>query len=77
MKSLFFIAMALACAVGSTNSFARGSSGFPRESGFAYGSVPAYAQPLPQMPESRIPAPLPPPAQAPIINGPVSQPHGM
>ena len=39
------------------------------------GGAPAIAQLLPQVPnlENRIPAPLPPPAQPPIINGPLSQ----
>jgi len=37
--------------------------------------APAFAQILPQVPnlENRIPAPLPPPAQPPVINGPLSQ----
>jgi hypothetical protein len=65
----------VSCVVASTPGFARDS--------FAYGDFgrnPATLMggPAPQMPafETRIPAPLPPPAQAPIINGPVSQPHG-
>jgi hypothetical protein len=35
-----------------------------------------FGAPAPRMPAfgNRIPAPLPPPAQAPIINGPLSQP---
>jgi len=37
--------------------------------------APAFAQILPQVPnlENRIPAPLPPPAQPPVINGPLSE----
>jgi len=39
--------------------------------------VPPLAEPLPQAPpQSRIPTPASPPSQAPVINGPVSQPHG-
>lgn len=38
------------------------------------GGGPAFAQIVPQVPnlESRIPAPLPSPAQPPVINGPLS-----
>jgi hypothetical protein len=75
MRSLFAAMLALACIVGSTPSFARaggahGSGGFRRDPTALLGA------PAPQMPtfENRIPAPLPSPAQAPIINGPVSQP---
>ena len=42
-----------------------------------HGVNPAFLQnPAPQMPafESRIPAPLASPSQAPVINGPMSQP---
>lgn len=41
----------------------------------AFGCTPAAAQitPMPPALENRIPAPLPPPPQPPIINGPLSQ----
>jgi hypothetical protein len=40
------------------------------------GSIPDFGNPAPQMPafENRIPAPLAAPQQAPVINGPMSQP---
>jgi hypothetical protein len=39
------------------------------------GSVRDFGNPAPQMPaETRIPAPLAAPQQAPVINGPMSQP---
>jgi hypothetical protein len=74
MQRLFAAVLALACVVGSTPGFARGSGpGLSHGGGFARGVLP-LAEPLPQMPASRIPAPLPAPEQAPVINGPVSQP---
>jgi len=43
--------------------------------GCLLGGAPAFAQFVPQVPnlENRIPAPLPPPPQPPVINGPLSQ----
>jgi hypothetical protein len=82
MKPLFAAVLVLACVAGSTNSFARGAA-FAGAAGFAHGggglahrSAPFFAEPAPQMPtfESRIPAPLAAPEQAPVINGPMSQP---
>src|SRR5258708_5893275 len=80
MKRVFAAVLAVACVVGSTPGFARG--GFAHGAGFAHGSGrggfvrnPALlGASAPQMPafENRIPAPLPPPPQAPIINGPCS-----
>ena len=77
MQRLFAAVLAVTCVVGSTPSFAR--AGFAHGSGrggFAPNPNTLFAAPAPQMPtfENRIPAPLPPPAQAPIINGPMSQP---
>lgn len=74
MRRLLAVALALTCVVGSTPSFARG--GGHAHSGGGFRHDPTILGPAPQIPtfESRIPAPLPPPAQAPIINGPVSQP---
>jgi hypothetical protein len=45
-------------------------------SGFVRNSTTLLGSPAPQMPafENRIPAPLSAPAQAPVINGPMSQP---
>lgn len=82
MKRVFAAVLAMASVVGSTPGFARG--GFAHGAGFAHGSGrggsvnnPAIlfgGVPAPQMPtfQNRIPAPLPPPPQAPIINGPCS-----
>jgi hypothetical protein len=77
MKRMFAALLALACVVGSTPGFARGAgSGMSGGSGhgFARGVDPGFVEPLSQIPESRIPAPLAAPEQAPIINGPISQP---
>jgi hypothetical protein len=81
MKGVFAAVLAVACVVGSTAGFARG--GFAHGAGLVHGfgrggvvSNPTtlLGAPPPQMPvfENRIPAPLPPPPQAPIINGPCS-----
>ena len=73
MQRLLAAVLAIACVVGSTPVFARGAV-----HGFGRGYVRAttrLAPPTPQAPlESRIPAPLSAPAQAPTINGPLSQP---
>ena len=82
MKSLFAAVLALACMVGSTDGFARGA-GLGGTHGFAHsgagmgrGPTIDFGNPAPQMPtfENRIPAPLAAPQQAPVINGPMSQP---
>jgi hypothetical protein len=77
MKRLFAVVLAVACVAGSTSGFARGGMG--HAGGFAHaGRNPAtlLGSPAPQMPtfESRIPAPLASPSQAPVINGPMSEP---
>jgi hypothetical protein len=74
MKRLFAVILAVACLVESTSVFARGGGhGFGRGS-YARATT-RLAPPTPQAPlESRIPAPLAAPAQAPVINGPLSQP---
>jgi hypothetical protein len=80
MQRLFAAMLAVTCIIGSTPSLAR--SGFAHGSGFAHASGSALnpttllGPAAPQTPafESRIPAPLSPPAGAPIINGPLSQP---
>ena len=77
MKALLAAVLALACVAGSTNGFARGgAAGFAHGGGgLAHRSAPFFAEPAQQMPtfESRIPAPLAAPEQAPVINGPMSQ----
>jgi hypothetical protein len=77
MKRVFAIVLATACIVGSTPSFARG--GFGRGGGFRGGFVrnptTLLGAPARQTPvfQSRIPAPLASPAQAPVINGPLAR----
>ena len=66
------IVLVAACVVGAaTSAFARSRGG-----GHAGVRAPVILSgPGPTRPfVSRIPAPLPPPAQAPVINGPISQP---
>jgi hypothetical protein len=75
MRLLLAMALAAACVVGSSPASAR-NAGHP---GHAHHSANPTtllgpAAPTPPAFESRIPAPLPPPAQAPVINGPLSQP---
>ena len=81
MKRLFAAVLAFACVVGaSTSGLARGGfahgAGLSGRSGFTRNPTTLLGNPAPQMPvfESRSPAPLPSPAQAPVINGPLSQP---
>jgi len=75
MRGLFAAVLAVTCLVGSTPSFALVGAGHGHGSGRGV----IIEAPTPQMPafENRIPAPLPPPPQAPIINGPLSQPRGL
>jgi hypothetical protein len=74
MSRLFAVVLAVACVVGSTPGFARGPGHAGR--GGEPNPTTLLGAPAPQAPaiESRIPAPLSSPTQAPIINGPVSQP---
>ena len=75
MRRLLAAALVLSV-IGSTSSFARGGPAHGSGGGFRHDPTILLGSPAPQVPtfENRIPAPLPPPAQAPIINGPVSQP---
>jgi hypothetical protein len=78
MQRLFAAVLAVACVVGSTPGFARG--GVAHGAGFARGGVAhgfgrgGFGAPRMHPLQSRIPAPLAAPAEAPIINGPLSQP---
>ena len=81
MKRLLAAVLAMTCLVASTPSVARG--GFAHGAGFAHGTgrfapdpTARFGTTAPQAPafENRIPAPLSGPAQAPTINGPMSQP---
>ena len=76
MRHLFAAALAAACVVGSTPSFARAGFGHGAGHGGFVRNPIILGAPSPQIPafENRIPAPLPPPVQAPTINGPLSQP---
>lgn len=80
-RLLLAAVLAMTCLAGSTPGFARG--GFAHGAGLAHGAGRFVPDPTarlgttaPQTPalENRIPAPLPGPAQAPTINGPMSQP---
>ena len=76
MQRLFAVVLAAACVVGSTPVLARGGGGGHGggRGGFVR-SGPIVVNPAPQIPfENRIPAPLAAPAQAPVVNGPMSQP---
>jgi hypothetical protein len=81
MRHLLAAVLAMTCLVASTPGFAR--AGFAHGADFAHGIGRFVPDPTarfgatgPQAPavENRIPAPLPGPAQAPTINGPMSQP---
>jgi hypothetical protein len=73
MQRLFAIVLAVACVVGSTPGFARG--GVAHGAGFGNGfGRGGFGAPRMHVLQSRIPAPLAAPAEAPIINGPLSQP---
>jgi len=73
MQLLFAAVLAAACVVASAPGLARNAGhhghGVVRDPTVLLGP-PAPAATL----GNRIPAPLPPPAQAPVINGPISQP---
>ena len=77
MQRLFATMLVVACVVGSsTAGFARGGGVGGGGGGGVFAHSPSLLLPAPQMAPapSRIPAPLSSPAQAPTINGPVSQP---
>jgi hypothetical protein len=79
MKRIFIVLLGTACVLGPTAGFARDGFAQGAEPGFGRGAVmrdPGLFAPVPPpVPtyESRIPAPLPPPAQPPVINGPLSE----
>jgi hypothetical protein len=80
MKFFFAAILAVACVVGSSPGFARAAHRAAIRSA-GHGNLNPTTQ-LPRLPqqtpmENRIPAPLPPPAQAPPINGPsLRSPYG-
>jgi hypothetical protein len=79
MKRLFIAVSVVACVAGSTSVFARGGMGYgvglAGRGSHAFNPA-RFQNPAPQMPafQNRIPAPLASPEQAPLINGPISQP---
>jgi hypothetical protein len=84
MKRIFAAALAAACVAGfATDGFARGAHraghAFARASGVVCNPTVLLGSPTPHVPifQNRIPAPLPAPAQPPVINGPPSRsPYG-
>jgi hypothetical protein len=74
MRRLLAVVLAAACVVGSTSGFARDGRHGSRVAHMRDPTTILAPAPPTATFESRIPAPLPPPAQAPVINGPVSQP---
>jgi hypothetical protein len=84
-KTVIVLAITAALTGGLTaDALARGGGGFGGgahmggggRSGFVRNPTTLFGSPAPQMPafENRSPAPLASPAQAPIVNGPMSQP---
>jgi hypothetical protein len=76
-KTIIVLATAAALTGGLTaDAFARGGFGGGGRAGFVRNPTTLLGSPAPQMPafENRAPAPLSAPAQAPTINGPMSQP---
>ena len=76
MKHIFAAVFALACIVGYSPAFAQAGPGVGNRSGGMTRGV--EAEPPPRVPnmQSRVPAPLPAPAQPPVVNGPLS-PSGL
>ncbi|MEA2926170.1 MAG: hypothetical protein QOD25_3292 [Alphaproteobacteria bacterium] len=78
-KTMIVLATATALTGGLTaDAFARGGGGFGGggRGGFVRNPTTLLGSPAPQMPafQNRSPAPLSSPAQAPLVNGPMSQP---
>jgi hypothetical protein len=74
MRRLLAAVLAAACVVASTPGFARDGAHANRDAHMRDPTT-LLGPPVPApIIENRIPAPLPPPAAAPTINGPVSQP---
>jgi hypothetical protein len=73
MQRLFAAVLAVACIVGSTPGLARGGVGHGAGFGNGFGRG-GFGAPRMHVFQNRIPAPLAAPAEAPIINGPLSQP---
>lgn len=74
MRRLLATVLALASVIVSTPSFARDAGHSGRIAHMRDPTTILAPPPPTGIIENRIPAPLPPPSQAPVINGPVSQP---
>jgi hypothetical protein len=76
MQRVLAAVLAVTCVLASTASFARGGAGRGAAGLAARNPSVLFGAPTPPTaPRANpIPAPLPPPAQAPVINGPLSQP---
>jgi hypothetical protein len=76
MRHLLAVVFALICLLAATPGFARTGTHHVARAGVARDPYFRFA-PLPPSPSmgNRIPAPLAAPAQAPVINGPISQPN--
>ena len=76
-KTVIVLAITAALTGGLTaDALARGGFGGGGRGGFVRNPTTLLGSPAPQMPafENRVPAPLSSPAQAPVVNGPMSQP---
>jgi hypothetical protein len=74
MRRLLVVLLATASVVASAPGFARDGHDGGRAAHMRDPTTMLAPAPPTGIIENRIPAPLPPPAQAPVINGPVSQP---
>ncbi len=73
-RTLAIALVAIGLVATATSAFARNGGGAGHSGQGGHGPI-ILSGPEPTPPfVSRIPAPLPPPAQAPTINGPISQP---
>jgi hypothetical protein len=73
MRKILVAMLGIAWVLGSTPGFAQGAEGFGR--GAVTRDPGLFAPVAPTVPtyQSRIPAPLPPPAEPPVINGPAPE----
>jgi hypothetical protein len=72
MKHILGVILRLACVLVATPVFAQQNPGFTQGELARDPSLLGAPPPIPNY-ESRIPAPLPPPPQPPVINGPLSE----
>jgi len=72
MKRILRVTLSLACVLVATPVFAQENPGFTQGELARNPSILGAPPPIPSY-QSRIPAPLPPPPQPPVINGPLSE----